>query len=517
MTKKILLLLTAFSLFLTTNTVNALDVASENTNVEDQKITIDDVKKFIPDSIELDIKSSDLFDENLINEVDATQYSTVISDKIGPVIEKKFRDNLQFEKETVTTNINGSNNTYEQENFLVNNVKMYYDLIVEDVYSATVVVYERKAPDYYYCTTDEECREKDIEKTVQFKKNITLKYTDSDQYNEEDQKYVQNIINSSIFKDASNYFESIDCEWNKLIKDSIDKLRNTLNDSTLKIYNSGTSGCSGDGDFAACGVGVAIARNSVVYELASINVVSFNTIIIPAEIADTDEAYINYALPKLKELWKEYTIKNVSKYNDDIEIVEGTKIKNNGTLYKLSLEGGNCSNEECFARVILKKENTKKVIDNVIINNNSNIQVTGSNINKDDEIYTEMLNKAKERGFNNVFGSYEFKIVNGKISDKLAITFTLGNEYNGKYALVLHKKADGNYEEFNKTVENGQVTIEVSELSPFMILLSDSQPVNKTPNNAQTSSLNITLYSVIAIGSLLGIAYIVIRNKKKES
>ena len=210
MTKKILLLLTAFSLFLTTNTVNALDVASENTNVEDQKITIDDVKKFIPDSIELDIKSSDLFDENLINEVDATQYSTVISDKIGPVIEKKFRDNLQFEKETVTTNINGSNNTYEQENFLVNNVKMYYDLIVEDVYSATVVVYERKAPDYYYCTTDEECREKDIEKTVQFKKNITLKYTDSDQYNEEDQKYVQNIINSSIFKDASNYFESID-------------------------------------------------------------------------------------------------------------------------------------------------------------------------------------------------------------------------------------------------------------------------------------------------------------------
>ena len=42
-------------------------------------------------------------------------------------------------------------------------------------------------------------------------------------------------------------------------------------------------------------------------------------------------------------------------------------------------------------------------------------------------------------------------------------------------------------------------------------------PVNNAPNNAQTSSLDIVLYSTLAIGSLLGIAYIVIKNRKKEA
>ncbi len=48
-----------------------------------------------------------------------------------------------------------------------------------------------------------------------------------------------------------------------------------------------------------------------------------------------------------------------------------------------------------------------------------------------------------------------------------------------------------------------------------MIALTDDVPTpTKLSNNAQTSSMNIVFYVVLAIGSLIGITYILIKKKK---
>lgn len=522
-TNKILLsVLAIFSLFLNVN-VNAEEIQNEEstnnqvkqTNLESTKTvnSIEDVKKFIPDSIELDIKSVDLF---------STEYSYYIAQlesKVSEKIDKIFRDNVEFTKETVTGTYG---NSYEQENFFVNGVKMYYAVggsyETGDINTVTVTVYERKEPSFYSCSSEEDCAEKDIEKTVQFRKNIKIKYSNSDQYNEEDKKYITSIVNSSEFKNAiEGIVVDTVSDVDTVIEYVTNYLTKIINDNSLKIIVEGI-GMSGGGDYQAMDSVIAIAKNDIVYEIQSANIYGFNEIIVPEETADTDEAYINYALPKLKEIWSSYNIEKVEKLNDEYVLnYDFAKLKNNGTFYKLYLSGGNCTEgEECYARAVIRKENSTKISDNVIINNNSGITINGTIISSEDDIYTEMLNLAKEKGFTNVFGSYEFKIMSGSINDKLTLTFTLGTDYNGKYALVLHKKADGSYEEFSKVIENGKVEIEVSELSPFMVLINDTAP-NTAPNNAQTASMNIVFYSLTAIISLLGIAYIIIKSRKKEA
>ena len=134
------------------------------------------------------------------------------------------------------------------------------------------------------------------------------------------------------------------------------------------------------------------------------------------------------------------------------KVDEENNITNNGTYYIMTLNGTDS------ARVVLKKSNTKKILDNVAISN-SNATINGTNIDKTSSIYVEMLSKAKEKGFNNIFNAYELKLASGNISNGLTITFSLGTENNGKQALILHKKANGSYEEFTETVENGKVNI----------------------------------------------------------
>lgn len=135
----------------------------------------------------------------------------------------------------------------------------------------------------------------------------------------------------------------------------------------------------------------------------------------------------------------------------------------------------------------------------------------------DKELYGELAKELNNRGFTNIIGAYELTAY-GTTYDNMKVSFTLGNDYNGKEVQILHKKKDNTYEIFKTTVTDGKAEITVSEFSPFMLALTENtttENVNKAPNNAQTSSIDVVLYSILAIGSLLGIAYIVVKSRKK--
>ena len=146
---------------------------------------------------------------------------------------------------------------------------------------------------------------------------------------------------------------------------------------------------------------------------------------------------------------------------------------------------------------------------------NGTDSVLMNNIDSNNDTYTEMQNELNKKGYSNIITAYELTLVEGTINGKLSVSIPVDTKYNGKEVVILHKKADGSYEEFTTTVSNGKANIEVTELSPFMVALKDGgSTATEVSNNAQTGSINIILLSILSVLSLSGIIYLVVRKKK---
>ena len=97
-----------------------------------------------------------------------------------------------------------------------------------------------------------------------------------------------------------------------------------------------------------------------------------------------------------------------------------------------------------------------------------------------------METEIKNKGYNKILASYELTLTGtDKLESPIDITFNVGTEHNGKTVYILHQKKNGNYENFEKKVDNGKVTITVNELSPFILGIKEDTPT--TPNDTPTT------------------------------
>ena len=133
---------------------------------------------------------------------------------------------------------------------------------------------------------------------------------------------------------------------------------------------------------------------------------------------------------------------------------------------------------------------------------NDGLVIEGNIIENKTDTYEKMIEYAGEKGYGNLFKMYEFHVKgNGSLNRNITITFDLGEENNGKKAYILHQKHDNSYEEWERKVEDGKVSITVSELSPFTVML-ESTVDNEITNNPQTGD-NLYKYLVLlCVGSL---------------
>jgi len=141
--------------------------------------------------------------------------------------------------------------------------------------------------------------------------------------------------------------------------------------------------------------------------------------------------------------------------------------------------------------------------------------ITMKEIEKEDTTYTEMKNKLNNDGYTNIISAYELKLVKSH-SGNIPVSFDVGTDNNGKVAIILHKKQDGSFETFEKTIENGKVSIEVTELSPFMVAIKDTATTTTETTTNNTKKLDnepktgvteyVTYASIIALISIGGIA-----------
>ena len=118
-------------------------------------------------------------------------------------------------------------------------------------------------------------------------------------------------------------------------------------------------------------------------------------------------------------------------------------------------------------------------------NTYSNATTTKTEIAEDDSVYTELSTYLTDKGYIAILGAYELKTSGN--SSRFFLSFDVDSRYNGKTVVVLHKIADGNYEEFERTVKDGKVEVETSSLSPFMIATKET-PSSNTGSNAGSNS-----------------------------
>lgn len=224
----------------------------------------------------------------------------------------------------------------------------------------------------------------------------------------------------------------------------------------------------------------------------------FYEIVVPSNIADTDKAYIDNALPRLKEF--------TSKISPNYDVSKITLTKDYGDFYNIVEDG------EVVSQIVIHKANTIMVYDGISVSSNANVTLSAQPIKNDTLIYQEMQNKLADKGYTDIFNAYELNLTSGDLGDGLELTFEVGTENNGKKAIILHQKHDGTYEEFEKIVENGKVKITITELSPFMIALKDNKTENNEDNRVldnepKTGVIDYTIFaSVIAVISLSGLA-----------
>lgn len=77
--------------------------------------------------------------------------------------------------------------------------------------------------------------------------------------------------------------------------------------------------------------------------------------------------------------------------------------------------------------------------------------------------------KAKEGKTYEIIKSYDVKLI-GDYQGKLQVSLAVGDEYNGKNALIKHLSKDG-LKSYTDVVKEGKVEVEVDGLSPFVVII----------------------------------------------
>ncbi len=189
-----------------------------------------------------------------------------------------------------------------------------------------------------------------------------------------------------------------------------------------------------------------------------------------------------------KPLKSTFTSEYLIRYytEDAAELFDGEKENTEYLMLKFSL---------AYADSTLSDEETKVSVSGAM---EDEATLTVAKITTTDEKYAKLNELVKD---NKVIGAYEVKVT-GDYAGSLKLTFTVDSSLDGKDVTVFHQKADGTIEKILSKVEDGTVTVEVSELSPFVLVLGDVTKDN-TPTLGVPSYVGLASIIVLTAGFCL--------------
>ena len=128
------------------------------------------------------------------------------------------------------------------------------------------------------------------------------------------------------------------------------------------------------------------------------------------------------------------------------------------------------------------------------------VSLKADTINETDKTYIEMKNVVADNKDYFWIGAYDIKLVGGNYEGELLLTFDLGEENNGKKVYIVHRLNNGDFEDFYEVVENGKVTIKVTELSPFLLAYEEETTEGQTQGQIEQVTTNETNNKATAEG-----------------
>ena len=205
----------------------------------------------------------------------------------------------------------------------------------------------------------------------------------------------------------------------------------------------------------------------------------------------------------------------------------------NGYEYTRNINKGWTLSDEVEEETITGQISTEnKDLDfNVLIYGNGNAKFKAIDIDKNDTLYLKLENELKEiitDDYNYInIGTFDITVIEGAYNGEITLTFDIGEEYNGKECVIGHLKNGLYYEQFERKVENGKVTVTVDSLSPFMISVleekeettptapteqeqttnTDDKELDETPKTGENNNITLPI-SIIALISLTGIVIV---------
>lgn len=358
------------------------------------------------------------------------------------------------------------------------------------------------------------------------RKQISINWSNKVSYNPEDEKIMLSILAEKgaekVVRPEQNYeFYVVRENISKELGEKADipfMEKELLQETQRKLKNNGFEVLAGSGAGDGCPFGNAgeedihIFKNNVYYGRVFSKFIITSKVTVPNDIEDIEEAYINYALPKLQAHLKS------KGYNENIKVE-----KVSGYWYSVSYKelgyigNGNYGEVDRKTDIIIKKEDGIPVGNVVYVDNLEKGGEIHLTVTKNEAIETELINK----GYSKILGSYELKLYGiQKLTNPINVTFKVGTEHNNKMVYIIHQKNDGQYENFEKKVIDGKVTITVSELSPFVIAtketVQEEKPVNKGEKDETppTGTIDIISY-ILGITLLAGIGIVATKKSLK--
>ena len=372
----------------------------------------------IPDEISLNIKESEY-------------------EQAGKLILNQVVEELK--KQEITTNDNIS---WDENNYVVSvwfgelstPSDVLYD-IYNDIYRANIRIYKNNKP--------------------VVEKQVSIKYSNSKDYNEADKSYVENLV-KKLYNNTTSSSSSYVIDIYEKLDDSssntnlvLEKLYKEINDPSITMVWDGNTAF--DLDF--CEMGYNVFRNGVLY-------------------------------------YKHFFV-HANQYYVTSNVDIGNNISVSGLL--------------------------------------ENVSITTTPIQ-----YNDVATELKYMGFEdmNIVGAYELKLTGAtELVNPIDITFTVGEKYNNQNILILHKKHDETFERFEKTVQDGKVTITVSELSPFVIAVKENaqqetqpttpqeqptKPVDKGEKDPTPKTGSINIIGYVLLGTIIaGLGIVVTKRNLK--
>ncbi len=343
-------------------------------------------------------------------------------------------------------------------------------------------------------------------------KSVTVEYSD---YNAEDDQIIQDYFAQFDLSGATGIFCLPCYSYDELKDNSVEAFINGINTyyplpDGVEMINVSIAG-EGPGTYSTTEViGFNLYKDGYNYGYFAMYFYRFIAFDIPDDVEDTEEAKIEYGRTALYDFIKE----NFTYYEKLASSADNITITYvSGDIYKFELE----DNEMGWAynyHIFLFTEDSTTSDDRVTVPEDSGIVISAEEIENTESTYEELEEKLEEDGYSDIVVAFEVTLISGDISNGVEISFNVGTDYNGKQAIILHKKSDGTYETATDTVEDGIVKMTVNELSPFMIAFVETttdtnttttDELDETPKTG-ASEIAVQICMAIAITSVIGLA-----------